>query len=331
MIDPNEDLIVMYHYIWPDSKAVPGGIRPMLVSQFEKQLDWLSERYEIVNADEFLMRCSGGAGVAPAFGRWHGRPARGRCEAENTGGTPVPPERPRCLLTFDDATRDHAEIVTPILLRRNLSGVFFAIQNPSEGILPLTHAAHWLLSDDDERVWKFFVDEIPVDQLGDEIEAKRIYHYESAVRARVKYAINFALDEQSVRRVLSKLARGRDIELDQLARDWFASPKQLRSMHDSGLTIGVHARTHRSLKAIGGEEMAREIESCTNWLTNLLSEKPRWFACPFGGVGASDSDVERMQRAIRENGLMAAVSTVSSSVPQNANRFALPRVDCVSI
>ena len=59
MIDPREDLIVMYHYVWPDEKKVPGGIRPMLVSKFEEQLDWLMERYEIVGAVEFLKHLNG--------------------------------------------------------------------------------------------------------------------------------------------------------------------------------------------------------------------------------------------------------------------------------
>lgn len=327
MIDPKEDLIVMYHYVWPDGKKVPGGIRPMLVSKFEEQLDWLNERYEIVGADEFL-NCIGGTGVSPVID-----PKDRSIDTAHrpTGGTPVPPEKPKCLLTFDDATRDHAEVVTPILLRRNLSAIFFTIQNPSEGIMPLTHAAHWLLGDDDARVWKFFVDEIGIKKLGDEAQARRIYHYEPTIRARIKYAINFTLDEESVRRVLSKLARERGIQIDRLARDWFATPEQLKSMHDSGMAIGVHARTHRSLKAIGGEAMSKEIESCTNWLMDLLGEKPKWFACPFGGVGAGDRDVELMMKAIKVNGMKAAVGTVSSSVPENADRFALPRVDCVAI
>ena len=106
---------------------------------------------------------------------------------------------------------------------------------------------------------------------------------------------------------------------------------EIASLVGAALNDGVHARTHRSLKAIGGEAMAREIESCAKWLTELLGERPGWFACPFGGVGASERDVELMMNAVKANGMQAAVSTVSSSVPKNADRFNLSRVDCIAL
>ena len=46
-------LIVMYHYVRPDASPIPAGIRPLLVSEFETQLDWLTSKYDIVPADRF--------------------------------------------------------------------------------------------------------------------------------------------------------------------------------------------------------------------------------------------------------------------------------------
>ncbi len=93
----------MYHYVRPDGEQVPGGIRPIRTSEFEDQLDWLCDQYDVLPADEFLERLS----------------SRGSHFL-----------KPPCLLTFDDGTKDHAEVVTPILQRRGLSGVFFVLTWP---------------------------------------------------------------------------------------------------------------------------------------------------------------------------------------------------------
>src|SRR5438477_12798539 len=94
----------MYHYVWRDDEPAPRGIRPLLASEFEDQLDWLEERYDIVQPDEFLEILR-----------------RGDCS-----------QRPPCLLTFDDGTKDHARVVTPILARRGLGGLFFVLTWPIE-------------------------------------------------------------------------------------------------------------------------------------------------------------------------------------------------------
>jgi len=46
-------LVVMYHYVRADGAAVPGGIRPMMAAEFERQLDWIGERYSIVRPEAF--------------------------------------------------------------------------------------------------------------------------------------------------------------------------------------------------------------------------------------------------------------------------------------
>jgi len=53
-------LVVMYHYVRPDDSPIPGGVRPLLASEFEVQLDWLCDRYDVVSAPEFLNRTTGG-------------------------------------------------------------------------------------------------------------------------------------------------------------------------------------------------------------------------------------------------------------------------------
>jgi peptidoglycan/xylan/chitin deacetylase (PgdA/CDA1 family) len=300
-------LVVMYHYVWPDEEPIPGGIRPLRASEFEEQLDWLAERYEIVGADEFL-----------------------RSYRE-------PSDRPPCLLTFDDGTRDQAEVAAPILARRGLSGVFFIATGPaSGGPIPLTHALHWLLGQDERDVWEAFeryaVSELggPA-SLGSEDVARSSYYYESPLRARIKYAANMALPAHRTREVIERLVRAHGKTMRGLAEEWFASSDQLVEMARSGMTIGMHGVTHQSLQVMGPDGTRREIRECARFLRELLGAPPRWWACPFGGTGAPEETISTMYDELSALGVEAAVSTASSLVNPSCHPWALPRVDAAAL
>src|SRR4051794_33733691 len=215
-------VVMMYHYVRPDGTAIPAGIRPMLVSDFERQLDWIGERYEIVGPSQFLKWLAG----------------------DDVGA------KPPCLLTFDDGTRDHAEVVTPILARRGIVGLFFVLSGPAEeGLMPLTHAIHWLLGQPDEQTWEIFEryarDELQdIAALGDPAEARRIYHYEPPLRARIKYAANMAMPQDATNQIVRRAAEAAGMSLAELARGWFVSAEQIARIHQSGMTIGLHGHSH---------------------------------------------------------------------------------------
>src|SRR4051794_17583913 len=235
--DHRPGVVMMYHYVRPDRAAIPGGIRPMLGSEFERQLDWLGERYEIIGPSE--------------FSKWLAR------DDVST--------QPPCLLTFDDGTRDHAEVVAPILARRGLGGVFFVLSGPAEqGLMPVTHAIHWLLGQPDEQTWQLFEqyarDELgDLAALGDPVEARRIYHYEPPLRARIKYAANMAMPQDATNQIVRRAAQRAGMSLEELARDWFVSAEQIAQMHEMGMTIGLHGHSHSSLQVLGPGGIAREI------------------------------------------------------------------------
>jgi peptidoglycan/xylan/chitin deacetylase (PgdA/CDA1 family) len=290
----------MYHYVWPDADPIPGGIRPMRASAFETQLNHLATRYDIVAADRFIERL------------------------DETS------DRPPCLLTFDDGTRDHATAVTPILARRGLSGVFFIISDAARGeTVPTTHLVHWLLGNDDKAVWTKLRALCGEASLGDPAEAARIYHYESPTRGRIKYALNMAMPANDARGAVLKLLADTGTDEQVLARQWFAQADDLRAMRAAGMTLAIHGRTHASLQQMG-QTVADEIDDCAAFLKSITGEPPRWWACPFGGSGASAEAHAAMRAALSRAGVQAAVSTVAGSVPAGCDALAIPRVDCIS-
>lgn len=308
MTDPAAPVVVMYHYVWPDAASVPAGIRPLLASEFERQIDWLEQRYRILPADRFL-------------------------DAIREGRTGKPP----CLLTFDDGTRDHAEVATPILARRGLSGLFFVLTWPTElNRMPLTHAVHWLLGQDEQRVWEGLrqaaIEELGgEDALGDSARAAEIYHYETPTRARIKYAANMALPPDVAERVVARAIAAAGKSPEQLAEEWFATSRQIVQMRDAGMTIGLHGCSHRSLQALGAAGIRAEIAHASDYFASLLGERSTWFACPFGGAGASADAVAAMHAAMRDAGIRGSVTTAKSVVPPGCDPWGLPRFDTIDL
>ncbi len=299
----------MYHYVRPDGDLIPAGIRPLLVSKFERQLDWIEGHYTVISPEKFV--------------RWM------NAEAEL--------EKPPFLLTFDDGTRDHAEVITPILSRRNLSGVFFVLTGPAEeGLMPLTHAMHWLLGQPDETTWELFEryarDELhdPA-ALGDPAEARRIYHYEPQLRAKIKYAANMAMPASATSAIIRRAAEHAGITLSDLAKGWFVSADQIAEMHRAGMTIGFHGHSHSSLQVLGEEGIRREIVHGADYLQRLTGQQPTWWACPFGGSGASESIIHAMQDAMRSAGLQFAVTTQKLPIIRGTQPTAIPRYDCIDL
>jgi peptidoglycan/xylan/chitin deacetylase (PgdA/CDA1 family) len=306
-------LIVMYHYVRPDRQAIPAGIRPLLTSEFQKQLDWLSERYEILPANEFLRR---------TIDRSRRRTAL---------------ELPPCLLTFDDGTKDHAQFVTPMLLERGLSGVFFVLSGPAEhGTMPLTHAIHWLLSGNENAVWESFQQHAHdhlggLEALGSASEAQRIYHYESPIRARIKYAANMALPSDATEQIVKAAADASGRTMKELAQECFVSADDIRMMNASGMTIGLHGCTHRSLQMLGCDGIHEEIHHCSQYISKLIGRRSAWYACPFGGSGAAMAELSAMHDAMKDVGVTASVSTEKRFVNVGCDALALPRFDAIDL
>lgn len=300
-------LVVMYHYILDNRESAPAGIRPLFTDEFEQQLDWLEENFQIVAPEEFLFAVKNGmksAAKAP------------------------------CLLTFDDGTRDHWEVVAPVLRRRSLRGIFFVLAWPTQRRkMPVTHALHWLLGQPEEEVWRglrSFAEENlgGTDALGSSGEAMRVYHYETGLRGLIKYAVNFALPPEAAEEVITSLAQAHGQALDQLAAQWFLGEREIKLLSDSGMEIGMHGSSHRSLTQLGGKGMAEEVVHSSAYLHSLTGKAPTWFCWPFGDSDL-DKGTEIVQQACRRLGVEAVVTTEKSFATSKTDPYKIPRYDCI--
>ena len=298
MNHPIEMTVMMYHYIRDrgDEAEAGSGIPGMSVRAFEAQLDELSQQHTFVAWPDVRMALQ--------------------------GNKPLPSLA--CLLTFDDGVLDHYINVFKILHRRNLSGLFFALDRCENGGLVLAHKIHFLLARLGlaglrEAIWEQF----------DSAQRERFR------KAEKRYQLKYPPLSQDKRINLLKAVLQRDLstEADHLlgklfeeyigsenetARNYYLNPEQIREMSEGGMRFGGHSRSHPWFDWIDAEARAREIKASVEWLKQF--EPGPWaFAFPYGGLS------EDAPHLLQANGFVAAFTTNTQF--RHSNPYYIGRLD----
>jgi hypothetical protein len=96
------------------------------------------------------------------------------------------------------------------------------------------------------------------------------------------------------------------------------SHADLRSLSAEGFEIGAHTVSHRRLRGLSGEELAREISPCKPFLEDILGTEVRMFCYPWGRY---DSNVIR---ALKEAGYWGARTVRMLATRLEFNPFEMP-------
>jgi hypothetical protein len=269
--------VLMYHYIRdPGDRAEAGsGIPGWPTAHFEAQLDDLTQRYTFVD--------------------W---PA---VRAQVLGQKVLPPNA--ALLTFDDGVCDHYLNVFPILHRRGLSGLFFALARNASLGLTLPHKIHFLLA-------RFGLTELRA-AIRLRLNLTQREMYESAEK---KYQAKGYGAVDVFKSILQRdLSAHANVWLSDLfakhigdeatiAADYFLKPEQVREMVAGRMHFGGHSQTHPWFDWIDEAQQIAEAQASAQWLSHI--EPGPWaFAYPYGGLN------EFTPRPIQAAGFAAAFTT----------------------
>jgi peptidoglycan/xylan/chitin deacetylase (PgdA/CDA1 family) len=89
----------------------------------------------------------------------------------------------------------------------------------------------------------------------------------------------------------------------------------------SGLQLGVHSATHRSLPALSERDLQREVAESRDVIRRQTGVAPEFFAYPYGLWNT------RVRRAVRVAGYRAAFTLEEGHVGAKADAWTLPRVN----
>ncbi|WP_246578528.1 polysaccharide deacetylase family protein [Cohnella xylanilytica] len=285
----------MYHYV---TNSDWRGIVPFRPEEFEKQLDWITENYEVVAPDGLQ------------------RPTAAK---------------PRCVLTFDDGTKDQYEVAFQILKRRGLPAYFTVMSGPLlERIVPIFHLVHTVLSYfDDEKVWNEIRDIYDVGDIAE--QADRTYHYEKDIHRRFnKYALNFVLSEDQSRSYLEGKVLSRFRTFEQFVDSFYINEQEFIEMRQAGMTLGVHATHHRPYDGEVLQFIETEILPCRRYMRERLAVNPEWYTPAFGGGLHAERMMRELEEVLPDYGFKGAFST-NHGFNDGLNSFWLKRYDCIHL
>ena len=95
---------------------------------------------------------------------------------------------------------------------------------------------------------------------------------------------------------------------------------ELARLHERGISLGAHTRSHPALPELTGSELEAEIAGSADDLRERLAVKPKTFAYPYGAVSPEAAGLAHRAFAI-------SVTTELSMVRVDNQRHLLPRLD----
>ncbi len=299
--------IVMYHYVRDLPRTRFPRIRGMLTDDFRAQVDVLQSSFEMATLESALSFLAG---------KYH-------------------PRRNLCLLTFDDALREHFTGVMPILAERRIQGIFGIITGCVEehAVAPV-HMNHFLAADlafhRYSRIfaaaWRLAYGELLSSIPVDVENARRSYPLDTASEAVFKWLINFQLPERQRDEIIRFLFARYFGEECAFARELYMSWDEIRQLQSAGMLLAGHTHRHRPLSALSLTELRHDLETSHHLLLNRTSHQALWpFSYPYGKRNSYSPDAIEL---LRSTGYDCALTTESGRNVPGVSSFELFRTDC---
>lgn len=286
-----KDLIIMYHYVM-EPEQWKGSV-PISPENFKKQVLWAKKHYEIVKPEDMHK----------------------------------PTTKPKCIISFDDGTKDQYINAFNILRELEVPGYFTIMYGPLKlKKIPVFHLVHTVLSYfDDQVIWN----EISSKVNQDEIRSRsKIYSYETnKYRRYVKYLFNFYFEENESRIYLEEKVISIYGSLEKFIEGFYISEQEILEMDNAGMSIGIHCVNHLPYGGNALEFYNKEIAPCKNYLEKLLSKEVKFYTPAFGG-GENAADMhENLHPILHQKGLIAGFTT-QNGLTNLQQGFWHNRIDC---
>ena len=301
----NEVTTVMYHYVRNIKGTKSEGIKGLELQSFNRQLDYLSSKFTIVDPHKMLSYFE--------------------------DGVPIP--KNSCILTFDDGYVDHYLFVLPELLKRKIKGAFFppanAIQNRE--MLDVNKVHHILarcnnLEDLITNFENLMNDQGVNKDLIDYFKSKFMYagKYDSPEIVYLKQTMQHGLEKKVRSSIVDSLFK-KYVGLDQkeFAECLYMSIEQVKDLVESEMLVGSHGFNHVWLEHSTYEEQLLEISLSVSFLKLIGISSDRWVMCyPYGSYNSDTVDI------LKNNHCSCAfIDSGGKTIFSKQNQYSLRRYD----
>ena len=303
----NNLTIVMYHYIRNLKDTRYPGIKGLDVELFEEQILYLRKNYNIISLEEVL-ECLNNKKEFP----------------ENAA-----------LLTFDDGYKDHYTYAFPILMKYDLTGVFYIpTKSFKEKKVLDVNKIHFILASqlNQEEIVKDLFQLLDANREKYKLKSNEEYFREFAHPSRfdtkevifIKRLLQVVLPEE-LRNYLADILFDKYIGVNEKAfwEELYLTKDQIQCMQKCGMYFGSHSHEHCWLNALSKEAQREQVELSLEYLREVGVNVEKWTMCyPYGGYNKDTLEV------LQEKGCQLAVTTeVNIAVISEENRLIIPRLD----
>lgn len=298
---------IVYHYIRDFEHSLFPKIHGLSVGDFEKQLDYLQENYEIISLADIISAI------------------------DNNKDLPR-----RCvLLTFNDNLADHYKNVFPILMARGLKGIFYSEAEAikQERILQ-PHKIHHILAsapdleDIEQRIREILGKKgtsIPLDNYKFDFIDKTDEHYFDDNKSMIiKRLLQFGLARSTREEVADRLF-DRYVGIDQqvFSKDFYMNLDQIRMMIRHGMSFGIIGSTHQWLAALSRQDQLSEISGSIKILKAAgMNPNQLTVSYPFGSYNEDTLEILQSFRC-----RLGFTGTIDIADLDSNHHLELPRLD----
>ncbi len=266
------------------------------VAEFERFLNAVSKRFELVSYSEYENRLRGGVGADD-------------CVA----------------LSFDDGFLGVHTYALPVLKAQGLDAIAFInppfLGNPQDRIFHfLELEIAFRLTDVPELRLSFVAEPLNLTQMKPRIAAMKLVKKLLKTREDAERVMGHA-------EVLQCLGIDRSEILDCAASDpkfRIMEASHLNDLRASGWAIGSHAMSHRTLSMISAEDLASEIGEARAFFETAFGWRDMPFAYPYGDVVHVGPDAPRV---VAREGHPIAFTTIPGPSNFAQTPHLLPRID----